>query len=258
MIVHIGSFGSGHYIAYGRSELTGAWFRFDDSRVTLVPEAEVRAADAYVLFYTKRVPSHESEWSERHATVALRDAAMATSGSKPELYYLPAEWWQRWSRLSVPPGAIDNSTLRCKHGQLRMWLAYGVPRVVWEQLRDKYGATGGALRSSRVAACMECEHTHSLRQHARAVGGVFLNRMLASNERHFLLPAPWVASFRDFIANDAAPSPPDGLDVYESVNASQAVDAVNQAFFDWAYKRFSFTGQPLSLSDRATFRRVYR
>lgn len=53
---HIGALGGGHYVAYARSSLDGAWYYFDDGSVQRV-SAERVASDkvgAYVLFYVRR------------------------------------------------------------------------------------------------------------------------------------------------------------------------------------------------------------
>jgi ubiquitin carboxyl-terminal hydrolase 22/27/51 len=47
-----GDISGGHYVAYVRS--CGAWFCCDDAWVTLVSEAEVLAAQAYMLFYVQQ------------------------------------------------------------------------------------------------------------------------------------------------------------------------------------------------------------
>ena len=49
VIVHKGKIDSGHYVSYYREG--DDWFMFDDSKVILVSEAEVLAAEAYLLFY---------------------------------------------------------------------------------------------------------------------------------------------------------------------------------------------------------------
>ncbi|KAF2000480.1 ubiquitin carboxyl-terminal hydrolase-like protein 22 [Amniculicola lignicola CBS 123094] len=49
VIVHKGKIDSGHYVSYSREGTD--WFLFDDSKVVLVDEAEVLAAEAYLLFY---------------------------------------------------------------------------------------------------------------------------------------------------------------------------------------------------------------
>lgn len=71
VVVHKGKLDSGHYVCYCReAENVGhhllkfrsstriadlwQWFLFDDSKVTLTPEAEVLGVDAYLLFYLVR------------------------------------------------------------------------------------------------------------------------------------------------------------------------------------------------------------
>jgi ubiquitin carboxyl-terminal hydrolase 22/27/51 len=49
VIVHKGKIDSGHYVSYSREG--NDWFMFDDSKVVRVSEAEVLAAEAYLLFY---------------------------------------------------------------------------------------------------------------------------------------------------------------------------------------------------------------
>ncbi|GAB7356371.1 hypothetical protein MBLNU459_g7155t1 [Dothideomycetes sp. NU459] len=52
VIVHKGKMDSGHYVSYSREG--DEWFLFDDSKVVLVEEKEVLAAEAYMLFYVIR------------------------------------------------------------------------------------------------------------------------------------------------------------------------------------------------------------
>ena len=49
VIVHKGGMDSGHYVSYAREGKE--WFMFDDSKVVLVGEADVLAAQAYLLVY---------------------------------------------------------------------------------------------------------------------------------------------------------------------------------------------------------------
>jgi hypothetical protein len=57
VIVHVGKNShSGHYLAYVRNVSKNEWWKMDDSRISLVSEAEVLSAEAYMLFY--RVVEH--------------------------------------------------------------------------------------------------------------------------------------------------------------------------------------------------------
>lgn len=262
VIVHIGPYGSGHYIAYAR-DAGDVWYRYDDRRVFRVDESEVRGCDAYVLFYSKQKPLAAAP---DHASVlALSEAAAAA----PDCYWLPAQWWQRWLRLSEEPGVIDTESLLCAHGQLKGWLAHSVPRVVWEQLRNKHGASGGALRNGTtqrngervVRACEECGAKERLRQHCTAYGAVLLRLPLPSRARHYLLPVAWLRAFNNFVSGrGGVPSP---IDVGAEVEAACAlsrelVAAVSQEFEEWARNALGLTGEPKFVADGAIFRQVFR
>jgi len=52
---HHGQIWGGHYTAYAKSEETGQWWLFDDSRTRKVTEKQVLTEkDAYILFYRRR------------------------------------------------------------------------------------------------------------------------------------------------------------------------------------------------------------
>eukprot|EP00435_Cladocopium_sp_Y103_P018377 s2055_g4.t1 len=53
---HIGSLGGGHYVAFSRSSIDGAWYYFDDSTVRRCSEEDVASdkVGAYVLFYIRQ------------------------------------------------------------------------------------------------------------------------------------------------------------------------------------------------------------
>jgi hypothetical protein len=190
--------------------------------------------------------------------LALNDAA----GALPDRYWVPAQWWQRWLRLSVEPGTIDNDSLVCVHGQLKEWLAHSVPRVVWEQLRDKHGAHGGALRDGVVQrngervvrACQRCAQVQALRQHCIAVGAVLLRASLPSTARHFLLPVSWLNQFHRFVSG-SGPVPPAhrraGRGQRRRRAVARASRAVSGAFAEWARNALDLHGEPLFVSDAA-------
>ena len=56
-VVHSGSLGGGHYIAYVRTPK--GWFTISDGHVSLVAESAVAACQAYLLFY-QQVPGGAS------------------------------------------------------------------------------------------------------------------------------------------------------------------------------------------------------
>mmetsp|Transcript_43648 Transcript_43648/g.115260 ORF Transcript_43648/g.115260 Transcript_43648/m.115260 type:complete len:100 (-) Transcript_43648:237-536(-) len=50
--VHHGSMQNGHYTSYVRHQ--ASWFHCDDSAISAVSEATVRACSAYMLFYVQK------------------------------------------------------------------------------------------------------------------------------------------------------------------------------------------------------------
>ncbi|CAD7923961.1 unnamed protein product [Amoebophrya sp. A120] len=64
LIQHSGNMGGGHYIAYCRhAKRPNDWLEFDDARVNISNEEQVKHAEPYVLFYQKISPGdfHEEE-----------------------------------------------------------------------------------------------------------------------------------------------------------------------------------------------------
>jgi ubiquitin C-terminal hydrolase len=51
VIEHQGNFDGGHYVAFVR--LGGVWYRFNDSVVTKVEEADILKVKAFLLFYER-------------------------------------------------------------------------------------------------------------------------------------------------------------------------------------------------------------
>ncbi|KFQ25939.1 Ubiquitin carboxyl-terminal hydrolase 4, partial [Merops nubicus] len=51
---HYGVMGVGHYAAYAKNKVTGKWYYFDDSSVSVASEDQIVTKAAYVLFYQRR------------------------------------------------------------------------------------------------------------------------------------------------------------------------------------------------------------
>lgn len=56
---HYGTLATGHYIAYCRTSLGGAWYMYDDASVTEVTLSESDKRNAYILFYTSVDMRHQ-------------------------------------------------------------------------------------------------------------------------------------------------------------------------------------------------------
>ncbi|KAI9008086.1 hypothetical protein BC832DRAFT_553040 [Gaertneriomyces semiglobifer] len=50
---HYGGLNGGHYMAQVKNNYRGKWFNFDDSRLSVVDEREIKTSAAYILFYCK-------------------------------------------------------------------------------------------------------------------------------------------------------------------------------------------------------------
>ncbi|XP_023789732.1 inactive ubiquitin carboxyl-terminal hydrolase 50 isoform X3 [Cyanistes caeruleus] len=54
VVNHAGDLDYGHYTAFCKHAVTKHWYSFDDAQVTEIPDSEVQADTAYLLFYTSK------------------------------------------------------------------------------------------------------------------------------------------------------------------------------------------------------------
>ncbi|XP_069844463.1 ubiquitin carboxyl-terminal hydrolase 50 isoform X1 [Dipodomys merriami] len=52
VVNHFGDLDGGHYTAFCKNSVTQAWYSFDDTRVSEIPDTSVQTATAYLLFYS--------------------------------------------------------------------------------------------------------------------------------------------------------------------------------------------------------------
>ncbi|XP_011851149.1 PREDICTED: inactive ubiquitin carboxyl-terminal hydrolase 50 [Mandrillus leucophaeus] len=52
VVNHFGDLDGGHYTAFCKNSFTQAWYSFDDTRVSEIPDTSVQNATAYLLFYS--------------------------------------------------------------------------------------------------------------------------------------------------------------------------------------------------------------
>jgi Ubiquitin carboxyl-terminal hydrolase len=109
VIVHAGKNShSGHYIAYVRNVSKNEWWKMDDSRVMAVTEDEVKAAEAYMLFY--RVVQHPVtvRLEELHRKKTLEELSQQIICKKrPYAQIISAESGEEWARkMGFPPEVI--------------------------------------------------------------------------------------------------------------------------------------------------------
>ncbi|XP_008565136.1 PREDICTED: inactive ubiquitin carboxyl-terminal hydrolase 50 [Galeopterus variegatus] len=52
VVNHFGDLDGGHYTAFCKNSVTQAWYSFDDTRVSEIPDTSVQTTTAYLLFYS--------------------------------------------------------------------------------------------------------------------------------------------------------------------------------------------------------------
>mmetsp|Transcript_31098 Transcript_31098/g.47493 ORF Transcript_31098/g.47493 Transcript_31098/m.47493 type:complete len:110 (-) Transcript_31098:16-345(-) len=72
---HFGSLNGGHYTAFGKNDIDGKWYNFNDSSVGRANPESVRSSAAYILFYKRRnftgkIPKSPTSASEDESTKA--------------------------------------------------------------------------------------------------------------------------------------------------------------------------------------------
>ncbi|KAF4672932.1 Ubiquitin carboxyl-terminal hydrolase 20 [Perkinsus chesapeaki] len=112
LIRHMGSVGSGHYVAYCRHEETNEWMEYDDAKVTKVDSAYVASLEAYVLFYQKVAsPSRVNIVAELQSAV---QAGRLPGDTPAPMVYVPRQWSVKLRYMSHP-GPISTYTMVCPH-----------------------------------------------------------------------------------------------------------------------------------------------
>ncbi|OBS82658.1 hypothetical protein A6R68_23347 [Neotoma lepida] len=68
VVNHFGDLDGGHYTAFCKNSVTQAWYSFDDTRVSEIPDTSVQTATAYLLFYSCQpfsIPTDTQELGQR-------------------------------------------------------------------------------------------------------------------------------------------------------------------------------------------------
>lgn len=62
VVIHQGgSTSSGHYFSYCKTEQPAKWFECNDSSISSINEQQALSAQAYLLFYSKRIKMEEEQ-----------------------------------------------------------------------------------------------------------------------------------------------------------------------------------------------------
>lgn len=162
VITHFGSVGGGHYIAYAKNSINSKWYEFNDSRVTEVSEYHVENAEAYVLFYNKRITT------EQKFRAHIREE-MKRTNNLPSLdgVYICKEWLTRFETCAEP-GPISNFDFLCRHGDIPPTITANVknfvmyiPREIWSSLYSRFEG-GPEVRT--LNECRTCKKLQERRQ----------------------------------------------------------------------------------------------
>ncbi|EER20521.1 conserved hypothetical protein [Perkinsus marinus ATCC 50983] len=202
LIRHIGSVGSGHYVAYCRHEETDEWLEYDDARVTKVDSAQVAGFEAYVLFYQKVASP-----ARANVVAELRKAVQEGQlpGDFPRVY-VPRQWTIRLQYMSHP-GPINTFTMICpdkcvsdveKEDAEQRYVP--VPLEFGRKLKTLYG--GGPLLSS-LDPCEKCSYYVKayLRRRAteQALVGKYDTKDIKDGEYWYMVDAVWVNKWKSYI-----------------------------------------------------------
>jgi ubiquitin C-terminal hydrolase len=109
VVVHLGGFGSGHYVAYVLKG--GHWFLCDDEQVRRVTVDEVRGCGAYVLCYARTPAPADAELAACQERAAHYLRQPKRTGS-PSSAYVSRHWLHKLS-VSQAPGVILNDICYC-------------------------------------------------------------------------------------------------------------------------------------------------
>ena len=100
-------------MAYGRNDVDGRWYEYDDRRVTVKTPAEVERVEAYLLFYRRKSPARATE--RKRAETLVHPIAPAADAASTDAVLISRAWYIRWLTC-VDPGPVTNADLLCPHG----------------------------------------------------------------------------------------------------------------------------------------------
>jgi hypothetical protein len=195
-------------IAYCRNRDTNRWYKFDDSNVDEVSADEVRSAEAYLLFYSKR-PAEEQQKEASKIADAMKN------GDRTNARMISKLWMQMW-RTTDTPGPISNLGLLCKHGLLKRdasdrlrSLVEKVPQKVFTLLSQKYGCEAEDLSSLKACnSCMDPEQLTKRRKREIETVSTLDRTQLEPGEPWFMIDRVWLDSWLQFAHKATREDPP--------------------------------------------------
>eukprot|EP01130_Rhizamoeba_saxonica_P005401 TRINITY_DN2157_c0_g1_i2.p1 TRINITY_DN2157_c0_g1~~TRINITY_DN2157_c0_g1_i2.p1 ORF type:complete len:666 (-),score=107.14 TRINITY_DN2157_c0_g1_i2:11-2008(-) len=205
VINHQGSFYGGHYVSYCKNYHNNKWYLFNDKYVKEVSVDDVLNAEAYLLFYKRRV-----SYPDDNVIRSIRDRI-----SKEEIdviddvLFISKVWNYKWNFLH-DPGPITNYEIQCEHGKIRRDIENPLTRVkiisreVGTELENLYG--GACIQD--IKQCNECVDPRELgeRRNREKLGVTKIDRIeVTKDDSWYILDTRWINQWRDFITNNGDP-----------------------------------------------------
>lgn len=260
VVEHRGAYHGGHYIAYVRGH-NGAWYEYDDQRVSQVSDSEVQQLEGYMLFYRLRAPEGKAE--ERRAIKEAIEKFEQDVTAEPALaeqaVYISRLWLLRFEH-TLDPGPIDHQAFVCGHdlvhvpdgdeSKLQM-----ISQPVWKELYEKYG--GGPTLTSPIQCenCMrELAELNRRRDREHRIVHESDKTYVDPGHSWFIIDKRWLSTWLAFVNEEAQgpiPGPitnerllkEDGVTPKEGLERGQSYRGVNKEV--WSIFHSIYGGGPI-------------
>lgn len=200
-VQHMGSIGSGHYVAYCRQKTNGQWYLFDDSRVSLVTNiSQIEQGEAYVLFF-QRV-SDPSVIEERRII-----KQNICENNKAAI--IPRQWISEVKSMSRVPSLKCSKLVVCPHKRPSTSCAnhaaalfVHVTSEYAKRVIFKFGNDGYLLPES-LDKCSECSQFIAAYNSRLQVEHKLITKLDTKNivpgQKWFFIDAAWVTAWRMYL-----------------------------------------------------------
>eukprot|EP01100_Stratorugosa_tubuloviscum_P000748 TRINITY_DN1169_c0_g1_i2.p1 TRINITY_DN1169_c0_g1~~TRINITY_DN1169_c0_g1_i2.p1 ORF type:complete len:509 (-),score=151.10 TRINITY_DN1169_c0_g1_i2:79-1605(-) len=173
LINHMGGCTGGHYIAFAKNKKSKKWYIFDDLVVKEVEEEVVKAREAYVLFYRRKINLTNEQIKlkqqiknfikTRELPIERLDGAILRTipsfmfiTKKIFTCYIPKIWYFKFKCMSNA-GPINTQDYVCRHNALKSFLNESdfiqIPISCFHNAISLYGGIGPAIISLKCSKC---------------------------------------------------------------------------------------------------------
>ena len=201
IVQHLGSIGSGHYVAYCRHKTSGQWYLFDDSRVSLISNvASIEQTEAYVLLF-QRVPDPN--------VIKERGLIAASTTSEQGGLLLPRKWIAQVKTMSrIPP--LVSSDVVCTHKHpsaacpvhAKTQFVSVTPKYA-ERVQKKFSLPTPAVCPVSLDPCTQCGSYLVAYNHRLATEHKLVTKAdtkdIAQGENWYFIDSAWVSAWRSYL-----------------------------------------------------------